>query len=59
MSVNDCLEAYRKLADNVIQAKNMHIKWDFYTLPWNWQLQGRFDSKALENAIKALVMEEQ
>lgn len=57
MSVDECIVAYRRLADDVFQAKH-YAAAPWWTLPWNWELRGRFDTQALEKAIKTLVVEQ-
>ncbi|KAH7304220.1 acyl transferase/acyl hydrolase/lysophospholipase [Rhexocercosporidium sp. MPI-PUGE-AT-0058] len=57
MSVDECLAAYRKLSDEVFQAKH-YAAAPWWTFPWNWELKGRFDTEALERAIKSLVVEQ-
>ncbi|KAG7130945.1 Kinesin light chain 1 like protein [Verticillium longisporum] len=48
MSVDDCITAYASLSDEVFEKKSDRVR-------INGQLQGRFDSKALERAIKQIL----
>jgi hypothetical protein len=56
MTVQECREAYRNLSDGVFQAKN-YVAAPWWTMPWNWELKGRFDSDALERGMKSIVLE--
>lgn len=49
MSVEDCIDAYAKLSGEVFQ-KDHHLP-----VKLNGQLRARFNSKALENAIKHII----
>ncbi|PNH41105.1 hypothetical protein VD0004_g5947 [Verticillium dahliae] len=48
MSVDECIAAYAALSDEVFEKKNRRIR-------LNGQLQGRFDSVALERAVKKIL----
>ncbi|EEY17602.1 phospholipase [Verticillium alfalfae VaMs.102] len=48
MSVDECIAAYTALSDEVFEKKNHRIR-------LNGQLQGRFDSVALERAVKKIL----
>lgn len=48
MSVDDCIAAYISLSNDVFQKKSRRMK-------INGKLQGRFDSTALERAIKQIL----
>lgn len=56
MSIKECRDAYRNLSDDVFQAKSYIAAPRLFELPWNWKLNGRFDSAALERAIKQMVV---
>jgi hypothetical protein len=49
MSVEDCIDAYAKLSGKVFQKKH------YLPVKLSGQLKARFDSKALENAIKNII----
>jgi hypothetical protein len=49
MSVEDCIDAYAKLSSEVFQQKH------YLPVRLDGQLRARFDSKALENAIKDII----
>lgn len=51
MSVDDCIEAYIELSDQVFRKKR------FLPLKMTGKVQGRFDSKALEDAAKRFLRE--
>ena len=51
MSVDDCIEAYTKLSDQVFR------KTHFSPFRLTGKVRGRFDSKALENAVKEYLRE--
>lgn len=55
MGIRECREAYRELAGHVFQLKNARAT-PSLRAPWNWQLNGRFDSDALSAAIKRVVL---
>jgi hypothetical protein len=59
MSVDECIEAYTELADKVFTKKALPIDWgnSFWRLPWNYRLQGRFDTDALKEATIDIVQE--
>ena len=48
MSVEECIAAYTKLSDDVFRKKSHRIT-------FKGDLQGRFDSSALEKAVKEIV----
>jgi hypothetical protein len=49
MSVADCISAYMELSGEVFQEKH------YLPVKLNGELRGRFDTKALENAIKKII----
>lgn len=49
MSVADCIDAYMELSGEVFQKKH------YLPVKLNGELRDRFDTKALENAIKNIV----
>jgi hypothetical protein len=49
MSIDDCIEAYLSLSDEVFQKKAHRVK-------LSGKLQGRFDSAALERAVKRILV---
>lgn len=49
MTIDDCIKAYTALSDKVFQKRQHRLK-------INGQFQGRFDSQALEQAIKDIVV---
>ncbi|KAK3203447.1 hypothetical protein GRF29_112g1348125 [Pseudopithomyces chartarum] len=51
MSVDDCIEAYIELSDQVFRKKR------FLPLRMTGKVQGRFDSKVLEDAVKTYLRE--
>ena len=56
MSIDECRAAYRDLSLEAFQATN-YIAAPAWKKPWNWKLNGRFDSKALERGIKKIVVQ--
>jgi patatin-like phospholipase/acyl hydrolase len=48
MTVDECIDAYVSLSDNIFEKKCHRVK-------INGQLQGRFDTAALERAIKKIL----
>ena len=50
MSIRDCIDAYIRLSDKVF--KKIH----YSPVSWRGRAQGRFDHKALETAIKDVVI---
>ena len=50
MSIRDCIDAYIRLSDKVF--KKIH----YSPVSWKGRAQGRFDHKALETAIKDVVI---
>jgi hypothetical protein len=49
MSVADCIKAYMELSSEVFQKKH------YLPVKFNGELRGRFDTKALEKAIKNII----
>lgn len=50
MTVDECITAYTSLSDRVFEKKSHRVK-------INGKLQGRFDTAALEKAIKKILVE--
>ena len=53
MSVDDCITAYTTLADKVFAPVRHRL--NFWGLPWNWQVQGRFDGEVLAQCIRDIL----
>ena len=51
MSVGDCIDAYTRLSDEVFQKKH------YLPIKLSGQTQARFDTKALEDAVRKIVSE--
>ena len=53
MNVDEAIAAYAELADKVFMKKALPINFgsSFWRMPWNYRVQGRFDSEALKQAI--------
>ncbi|KAH6985445.1 hypothetical protein EDB80DRAFT_732628, partial [Ilyonectria destructans] len=50
MTVDECITAYTSLSDKVFEKKSYRVK-------INGQLQGRFDTVALEQAVKQILVD--
>jgi hypothetical protein len=50
MTVEECITAYTSLSDKVFEKKSHRIK-------MNGMLQGRFDTAALEQAVKQILVD--
>ncbi|KAF2840294.1 FabD/lysophospholipase-like protein [Patellaria atrata CBS 101060] len=57
MTVEECREAYRELADEVFQPMN-HLIAPAWTPFWRWRFNARFDTEALERSIKKIIFEQ-
>lgn len=55
MTAGECREAYRELSAEAFESKN-YTAAPAWRMPWNWQLQGRFNSPALERGIKKIIV---
>ena len=51
MSVDECIEAYTSMSDRIFQKKAHRVK------NWKGEVQGRFDTQALETFIKQKITE--
>lgn len=52
MDIDTCIESYIEMSDKIFQKKHHRVN------TWNGQIQGRFDSAELENAIKRIIKEQ-
>ena len=57
MTVDDCIDAYSSLSDRVFQKKNRRLGFGSLLRP-KIQVQGRFDSDELKNAIKEIMVKQ-
>ena len=51
MNVDDCIAAYINLSEKIFTQL-------YHRITWKGQIQGRFDHKALEDGVKALLVQQ-
>jgi hypothetical protein len=57
MDINSCIKAYSTMMDKVFTKVNHRAKPFSALNPARWEVQGRFDTDALEQAIKSIIVE--
>jgi hypothetical protein len=55
MTIDECRAAYRELSDEAFQVKNYRAA-PALRMPWHWDLKARFDSVALEQGFKRIIV---